>query len=332
MYQNGLLLRRPLARSDAQTQATKQDSRFKGLPFCASPAKSNNIATEPMSFLQLAFIAIVQGITEWLPVSSSAHVMLVSELVGLVGKDEVLINAASNTGTLLAMLLYFRKDVALAVRGGFELAALPANRKPLSAGGRLALCILVSMPLALAGAALYEAVAPAAVWQSLRSVYAVAGSTIVFGALLWWADAKGGQSRGEGDMTLRHAFLIGASQLIAVLIPGTSRSGITMTAARALGYTRTEAARFSMLIGAPILAAVSLYGLLGLAAAPEDGTGASLLDGLIVAFLAFVSGYASIGILMALIRRMSFLPFVLYRFALGLALLATSPLFANWIS
>jgi undecaprenyl-diphosphatase len=282
-----------------------------------------------MSLLQLAFIAIIQGITEWLPISSSAHVLLASELVGLVGEDEILINAASNAGTLLAMLLYFRKDVALAFRGGFELLSSPFQRQPLSAGGRLALCILVSMPLALVGAVLYETLAPAEMWQNLRSTYAIAGSTIVFGALLWWADAKGKQNRGEGDMTLRHAFLIGASQLIAVIIPGTSRSGITMTAARAFGYTRTEAARFAMLIGAPILAAVSFYGLLGLATAPADTTGASLLDGLVVALLAFVSGYASIGILMALIQRMSFLPFVLYRFALGLALLATSPLFAN---
>jgi undecaprenyl-diphosphatase len=294
--------------------------------------KISHYAIRPMSLLQLAFIAIVQGITEWLPISSSAHVLLASELVGLVGKDEVLINAASNAGTLLAMLLYFRKDVALAFRGGFELLAAPVQRQPLSAGGRLALCILVSMPFALIGAVLYETFAPEEMWQNLRSTYAVAAATIVFGALLWWADAKGEQNRGEGDMTLRHAFLIGASQLIAVILPGTSRSGITMTVARAFGYTRTEAARFAMLIGAPILAAVSMYGLLGLATAPADAAGASFLDGLIVALLAFVSGYASIGILMALIQRMSFLPFVLYRFALGLALLATSPLFANWFA
>ncbi len=294
--------------------------------------KISHYAIRPMSLLQLAFIAIVQGITEWLPISSSAHVLLASELVGLVGEDEVLINAASNAGTLLAMLLYFRKDVALAFRGGFELLAAPAQRQHLSAGGRLALCILVSMPFALIGAVLYETFAPEEMWQNLRSTYAVAAATIVFGALLWWADAKGEQNRGEGDMTLRHAFLIGASQLIAVILPGTSRSGITMTVARAFGYTRSEAARFAMLIGAPILAAVSLYGLLGLATAPADAAGASLLDGLIVALLAFVSGYASIGILMALIQRMSFLPFVLYRFALGLALLATSPLFANWFA
>lgn len=284
-----------------------------------------------MSLLQLAFIAIVQGITEWLPISSSAHVMLASDFVGLIGDDELLLNAASNTGTLLAMLLYFRKDVALAIGGGFELIGAPVRKQPLSHGGRLALCILVATPFALIGAFLYQLLAPEAVWDVMRSIYAVAASTIVFGALLWWADVRGGQSRGEGDMTLRDAALIGASQLIAVIIPGTSRSGITMTAARALGYERTEAARFSMLVGAPILGAVSLYGLLGLATADGMTGSATLNDGLLVAALAFVSGYASIGLLMALIRRMSFLPFVLYRFALGIALLATSPLTANLI-
>ena len=284
-----------------------------------------------MSFLQLFLIAVVQGLTEWLPISSSAHVLLASDFMGLVGRDEVLINAASNTGTLIAMLLYFRKDVGAAILGGFELAATPVTKRPLSAGARLALCILVATPFALIGAVIYESIAPESLWTALRSVYAVAASTIFFGALLWWADARGGQSRSEGDMTLRDAFLIGASQLIAVIIPGTSRSGITMTTARALGYERVEAARFAMLIGAPILAAVSLYGLMGLASAPADGDGATITDGLIVAAIAFVSGYASIGLLMTLVRKMSFLPFVLYRFALGIALLATSPIVAGAI-
>lgn len=279
-----------------------------------------------MSFLQLVFIAIIQGITEWLPISSSAHVMLASDFVGLTGRNELLINAASNAGTLIAMLLYFRKDVAAAIGGGFELIGAPATRQPLTRNAHLALCILVATPFALIGAVLYETLAPEAVWTVLRSQYAVAISTIFFGALLWLADMRGGRSRGEGDMTLRHAFLIGASQLVAVIIPGTSRAGITMTAARALGYERTEAARFSMLIGAPILAAVSFYGLLGLATAAPGSGAATLADGLLVAVVAFVSGYASIGFLMMLIRKMSFLPFVLYRFALGIALLAASPI------
>ncbi len=284
-----------------------------------------------MSLIQLILIAIVQGVTEWLPVSSSAHVLLASDLFGITGRDELLINAVSNTGTLLAMLIYFRKDVAAALLGSFELATASTRKgQPLSRGAKLALCILVATPFALVGAVIFERLAPEGFQQDMRSVYTVAASTIVFGALLWWADVRGGRARTEADMTLRDAFLIGASQLVAVIIPGTSRSGITMTAARALGYERTEAARFAMLIGAPILAAVSLYGLLGLMTSPEGESAVTLTDGLIVAAFAFVSGYASIGLLMAVVRRMSFLPFVLYRFALGALLLMTSPLVAGW--
>lgn len=280
-----------------------------------------------MSLLQLAIIATLQGITEWLPISSSAHVLLASDTFGVTGRDELLINAVSNLGTLAAMLIYFRKDVILAFLGGFELLAAPVSKKPLSQGGRLAACVIVATPIALVAALLYEAVLPQGVQDMMRSVYTVAGATIFFGALLWWADVAGPRTRKEEDMTLAHAALIGATQAIAAIIPGTSRSGITMTAARALGYERTEAARISMLIGAPILAAAGLYGAYGLFTAETDGSAVlTLQDGLVVAGIAFITGLASIWGLMALLRRMSFLPFVLYRFLLGALLLLGSPL------
>ena len=280
-----------------------------------------------MSLLQLAIIATLQGITEWLPISSSAHVLLASDTFGVTGRDELLINAVSNLGTLAAMLIYFRKDVGLAILGGFELLAAPVSQKPLSQGGRLAACVIVATPIALIAALLYEAVLPQGLQDMMRSVYTVAGATIFFGALLWWADVAGPRTRKEEDMTLAHAALIGATQAIAAIIPGTSRSGITMTAARALGYERTEAARISMLIGAPILAAAGLYGAYGLFTADPDGTGVlTLQDGLVVAGIAFITGLASIWGLMALLRRMSFLPFVLYRFLLGTLLILGSPL------
>ncbi|MGB2177620.1 MAG: undecaprenyl-diphosphate phosphatase [Hyphomonas sp.] len=280
-----------------------------------------------MSLLQLAIIATLQGITEWLPISSSAHVLLASDTFGVTGRDELLINAVSNLGTLAAMLIYFRKDVGLAILGGFELLAAAVSKKPLSQGGRLAACVIVATPIALIAALLYEAVLPQHLQDMMRSVYTVAGATIFFGALLWWADVAGPRTRKEEDMTLAHAALIGATQAIAAIIPGTSRSGITMTAARALGYERTEAARISMLIGAPILAAAGLYGAYGLFTADPDGTGVlTLQDGLVVAGIAFITGLASIWGLMALLRRMSFLPFVLYRFLLGALLILGSPL------
>ncbi|WP_084397440.1 undecaprenyl-diphosphate phosphatase [Henriciella aquimarina] len=279
-----------------------------------------------MSLLQLIIIAAIQGLTEWLPISSSAHVLLASGSFGVTGQDELLINAVSNLGTLLAMLVYFRKDVALAVAGGVELLAAPVSKKKLSPGARLAACVIVATPIALIAALLYETALPASLQAGLRSPYTVAGATIVFGLLLWWADVAGPRERKEQDMTLMHATLIGATQAIAAIIPGTSRSGITMTAARALGYERTEAARISMLIGAPILAAAGLYGAYGLLTADAEAGGVlTFQDGMVVAVVAFITGLASIWGLMALLKRMSFLPFVIYRLLLGVAILALMP-------
>lgn len=281
----------------------------------------------PVSLLQLAIIAIIQGVTEWLPISSSGHVLLASALFGLEGRDELLINAVSNLGTLAAMLIYFRKDVRAAALGGVELVAAPLTRRALSPGARLALLILVSLPLGLLAGVGYGLLLPESAQSFLRSIWTVALSTIGFGLLLWWADARAPRDKTVSDMTLTHAVLIGASQAIAALVPGTSRSGITMTIARAFGYERTEAARFSMLIGAPLLAAAGLYGLFGLmGTSPGDGV-VTLKDGLVVAGIAFVSGLASIWALMAVLRRMSFLPFVIYRLVLGVALIVGGPIF-----
>ena len=279
-----------------------------------------------MSLLQLAIIALLQGTTEWLPVSSSGHVLLAAGFFEASPGDELLINAVSNLGTLLAMLIYFRKDVTSAIAGGFELVAAPISKSPLSKGARLAAAVVVATPVAVLVAFAYEKFLPESMLESMRSIYVVAATTIIFGALLWWADVKGARDRREEDMTMWHAFLIGATQAIAAILPGTSRSGITMTAARAFGYDRTEAARFSMLIGAPILAAAGLYGAMGLVTADATETVLTLKDGLIVASIAFITGLASIWFLMSLLSRMSFLPFVLYRFALGAVLILGSPL------
>ncbi|MEE2920745.1 MAG: undecaprenyl-diphosphate phosphatase [Pseudomonadota bacterium] len=279
-----------------------------------------------MTLLQLAIIALLQGTTEWLPISSSGHVLLAADFFEASPTDELLINAVSNLGTLAAMLIYFRKDVASAVAGGFELCAAPISRNPLSKGARLALAVIVATPVALLAAFAYEKLLPETLLESMRSVYVVAATTILFGALLWWADVAGRRDRREEDMTLWHAFLIGATQAIAAILPGTSRSGITMTAARAFGYDRTEAARFSMLIGAPILAAAGLYGAMGLVSADAGTTALTIQDGLVVAAIAFITGLASIWFLMSLLSRMSFLPFVLYRFGLGAVLVLGSPL------
>ncbi|MEM0987089.1 MAG: undecaprenyl-diphosphate phosphatase [Pseudomonadota bacterium] len=280
-----------------------------------------------MSILQLTIIAIIQGITEWLPISSSGHVLLAADYFGLEARDELMINAMAHLGTLFAVLAYFWRDVGRAIAGGFELVNAPFRQSGLSRDAWLAIFILASMPIGVAGALAHELFFPETLQDGLRSLETVALATIVFGIALWLADVFGKQTRGEADMTVMHAIIIGATQAIAALIPGTSRSGITMTAARALGYSRTEAARFSMLIGAPLLAAGGLYAVLQLADADPDLPGVTTLnDGLIVAGLSFVAGFASIFILMAVVKRMSFLPFVLYRLLLGGVLLIMSPI------
>lgn len=280
-----------------------------------------------MSLAQLILLSIVQGVTEWLPISSSAHLILLHDWFGTSGEG-LLIDVMAHFGTLFAMIAYFREDVWRAVRGGLELVGIgrqAGNR--LSDRARLALHIILATPFALV-AGLAFLMTGEALQAGLRSAETIALATIIFAVALWAADVYGRRERVQAGMEARDALIIGAAQMLA-FIPGTSRSGITMTAARALGFERTEAARFAMLLSGPLLLAGGLLAILGLA---TGGTaGASLTDGLIVAVLSLVSGYVSIWGLMALLQRMSFLPFVIYRFGLGAVLLATSPTAMAWI-
>lgn len=284
-----------------------------------------------MSLLQLLILSILQGLTEWLPISSSGHVLLASGIFGLVGQDEILINAMAHLGTLLAVLAYFRKDVWRAVLGGLELVGLGRKSSGLSANARLAVLILASLPVALIVGIAFTQL-PDQTQGAMRSLWVVIAATIGFALALWWADTRPETDKGEADMSLMEAALIGASQAVAALIPGTSRSGITMTAARAMGFSRTEAARFSMLIGAPLIAAGGAYAFYELLTAEAGTISLTLTDGLIVAALSAISGYASIAVLMKLLERMSFLPFVIYRLLLGGVLILASPLALNIIS
>lgn len=284
-----------------------------------------------MSLLQLLCLSLVQGITEWLPISSSGHVLLVSGVFGLVGQDEILINAMAHLGTLLAVLAYFRVDILRAIMGGLELIGIGRKDDGLSANARLAVLILSSLPVALVIGVAFTQL-PDATQTVMRSLWVVIGATIVFGIALWWADTRPETKASCADMSVKEAILIGATQAIAALIPGTSRSGITMTAARAMGFSRTEAARFSMLIGAPLIAAGGAYAFYELFNAAPGTITLTLSDGLIVAMLSAVSGYASIAVLMRLLEQMSFLPFVIYRLLLGAVLLLASPLALNLIS
>jgi undecaprenyl-diphosphatase len=267
--------------------------------------------------LYILILALVQGLTEFLPVSSSGHLVLTWAAFDGLGveqpitlqSDRLVIDIAVHVGTLLAVCLYFWRDL-LDMIGGV-LRFLGGRRNP---GARLAWhIVLATVPLVVVGF-----LAKDLVTAILRDVEVIAWTTIGFGLLLWLADRMGMTVRRVEHMAGGEAFVIGLAQVLA-LVPGTSRSGITMTAARFLGYERAEAARFSLLMAIPaILAAGGLAGF----ELYESGDTKLGLDALIAGGFAFLAALLAIALLMGWVRRASFTPFVVYRLLLGILLLA----------
>ena len=262
-----------------------------------------------MPFYYLVLLAIIQGLTEFLPVSSSAHLIL-PEKMGL-GSQGAMIDVMAHFGSLFAVLIYFRKDVASMLRGFVDLL-----KRKLSKDSALALNLIVATPPALA---LGGMLAFTGHDELLRKAWIIAAASIVFGIILWWADVKFAEQKTTEELTWKGAFSMGMAQAIA-FIPGTSRSGITMTAARMMSFTRVEAARFSMLMSLPIIGAGGLFAFLKLAKG-EDVGGATLQSGLIVALLSFISAYIAISFFMKLVSKIGMFPFMVYRVLLGLVIL-----------
>ena len=261
-----------------------------------------------MPILHLVLVAIVQGITEFLPISSSGHLILLPNLTGLDDQGLV-IDVAVHVGTLAAVILYFRYDVARAVAGLFKLSDRTDPDARLAVG-----LIVATIPVVIAGLLLKLS----GLDEGLRSIAVVGWATLIFGLVLYWADQSGRNTKTATDWTMKDAALMGLWQVLA-LIPGTSRSGITITGARQLGYHRSEAARLAMLMSIPtILASGTLIGV-EVASAMD---GAAARDGLIAAAFAFLAALAALHFMMRLLRSVSFTPYVLYRIALGIVLLA----------
>ncbi|NQW11137.1 MAG: undecaprenyl-diphosphate phosphatase [Alphaproteobacteria bacterium] len=260
-----------------------------------------------MPIEHLALIALVQGITEFLPISSSGHLILVPVLSDRADQG-LLIDVAVHVGTLGAVVAYLWRDIGRMLTGLWR-----ASRGRGDPGLTLALqLILATLPLVGAGYALSRYGGGVS-----RSAEVVAWATLGFGLLLWLADRIGMTVKRIEHMGYGAALFIGLAQVLA-LIPGTSRSGITMTAARLLGYERSEAARFSMLMAIPaIIAAGSLAGF----DLYETGDVRLTRDAVIAAGLAFAAALIAIAVMMSWLRRASFLPFVIYRILLGGGLL-----------
>jgi undecaprenyl-diphosphatase len=263
-----------------------------------------------MTLLQIIVLALVQGLTEFLPVSSSAHLILGSKAFGWPDQGLVF-DVATHLGTLFAVLVYFRRDIWSMVTPWLKPAA--HTEPALEASRKLGITLVVASIPAIAMGGLLSGWIEA----HLRDVKVIAFCTIGFGLLLWWSDARFPRDKTMQGMTLRTGFMIGLAQVLA-LIPGTSRSGITITMGRMLGFCPDTAARFSFLLSVPIIAAAGAYGMLKMVLnqAPIDW----MEFGLAVV-LSALAGFVCIAAFLALLKRVGLLPFVIYRLMLGVALL-----------
>jgi undecaprenyl-diphosphatase len=262
-----------------------------------------------MGIVQAALLALIQGLTEFLPVSSQAHLVLYSLFTGdaYQGLDfDIILHA----GTLVAVAAYFRGELLAMLRDWT--GELRGNGR--TADSRLAWWIIIgTVPAGVLGLLLKEQAEVA-----LRAPWIMGTALIAFGLLLGLADWKGRGTRDEYSLTLKDVLVIGFAQALA-LVPGTSRSGITMTAALFLGMSREAAARFSFLLSIPVIAAAALLGTRELLGQGVETDWAPLLVGFAVAA---VSAYACIHWFLAFIRRIGMQPFVVYRVVLGLVLLS----------
>ena len=261
-----------------------------------------------MLILQIVVLALIQGITEFLPISSSGHLLLVPALTGWPDQG-LLTDVMVHMGSFLAVVVYFWRDCV-----NLTLGAIDLLRGKVTAWGKLALLIVIGTIPAVAFGVFLDKIGFMDAVRTMPQI--IAWNAIIFGALLYICDRYGLSTRRMSDMSLMPALIIGIAQAIAI-IPGTSRSGITMTAARALGFERPEAARFAFLLGIPAIAGA---GVLKLGDAVASGETISF-SVLLTAVLTFFVALGTITVLMKMVRYISFLPFAVYRILLGIVLL-----------
>jgi undecaprenyl-diphosphatase len=262
-----------------------------------------------MPLYYLLLVAVIQGITEFLPVSSSGHLILLPNLTGMTDQGQA-IDVAVHVGTLAAVVIYFWRDVAVGLGG---LPRLLRGRVD-TPGAKLALLLITStIPVIVAGLILKVT----GLSDAMRSVAVIGWTMLVFGIVLYWADQRGPVEKTAEDWTMGDAIKMGLWQVLA-LIPGTSRSGITITGARMMGYARTDAARLSMLMSIPTIVASGL--LLGVEVAGEADAGLAR-DAGVAALFAFGAALLALVLMMRLLRSVSFTPYVIYRVVLGAVLI-----------
>lgn len=268
-----------------------------------------------LDFSAYFFIALIQGITEFLPVSSSGHLVLIPHITDFADQGQVM-DVAAHIGTLAAVMLYLRRDITAMLASLFTRAVDKMRYRRLTG-----LLIIASLPVIIAGLLLELAGA-----EFLRLVWIVASANLVFALWLWVADRRDIQtdlSRSDTrqpeweKLSYRHALYIGLAQIFA-LIPGASRSGVTMTMARQLGYDRLSAARFSLLLSVPVIAGAGVLKGISLYRTSE---GVDMLSLGLVAGLSFIFALLAIRWMMGWLARADFRIFVFYRLGLGIVLL-----------
>lgn len=266
-----------------------------------------------MSWIEAVILGLVQGLTEFLPVSSSAHLRIVGEFLPSAADPGAAFTAITQLGTELAVLIFFWKDITRIIAQWCRSLArkVPASDPDVRMGW---LIILGSLPIAILGLLLED-------WidTEFRSLWVTATMLIVFAVLLALADRLGRQAKPLERLTYRDGILYGFAQALA-LIPGVSRSGGTITMGLALGYTRQAAARYAFLLAVPAVFASGFYKLFKSLGDPAAAGPYGMGETLLATGIAFVVGYAVIAWLMRFISQNSFMPFVWYRIALGLGL------------
>lgn len=260
-----------------------------------------------MTLFHLILIALIQGVTEFLPISSSGHLILLPSLTGMPDQGPV-IDVAAHVGTLGAVVAYFWSDVKVAFWGLGRLV----RGKMDTPGAWLALCLIIStIPVVVVGFAFKML----GLVDMLRTVTVIGWTMLLFGLLLYWVDQRAPQKRNMDSLTIKDAVALGLWQGVA-LIPGTSRSGIVITGALQRGFTRAEGARIAMLMSIPTILASGTLASLDLI-----GGTVPIRDAGIVAGLSFLAALAALVLMMRLLKTVSFTPYVIYRVVLGVALL-----------
>ncbi|MBT5072865.1 MAG: undecaprenyl-diphosphate phosphatase [Kordiimonadaceae bacterium] len=266
-----------------------------------------------MTLLQIIVLAVVQGITEFLPISSSGHLILVPALTDWPDQG-IMMDVGVHVGTLMAVILYFRKDVGRMFHAFGQMLLLREDYNHSERHLMLAV-VLSTIPIIIIGGLASKFGIP----DTMRTLEIIGWASIIFGILLYWYDKKSPVKIKMADIRYGHALIIGLAQVLS-LIPGTSRSGITMTAARGLGFSRTCAARFSMLMSIPTILAAATLQVINIATS-ETELQISIVQLLWGAGLSLISALIAISVLMKWLERSSMTPFVIYRVLLGIGLL-----------